>query len=82
MTQAREAISRAQRYGMQYVVAFLDVDHFKQLNDGAGHAHGDKALQHVGSAMLSAAKRDVIMGRVGGDEFAIFIPDIACDAAA
>jgi diguanylate cyclase (GGDEF)-like protein len=82
ITQAREAVSRAQRYGMGYALAFLDIDRFKQLNDGAGHVHGDKALQHVGSAMLGASKRDVLMGRVGGDEFAIFIPDVACDAAA
>jgi diguanylate cyclase (GGDEF)-like protein len=81
-TKARESVARAQRYGMGYAVAFLDVDRFKQLNDGAGHVHGDKALQHVGSAMLTAAKKDVLLGRIGGDEFAVFIPEVTSEAAA
>ena len=41
---AREILSRCQRYGVGYALAYFDVDHFKQLNDSTGHVYGDKAL--------------------------------------
>jgi diguanylate cyclase (GGDEF)-like protein len=81
MATARDVISRAQRYGTAYAVAFLDVDRFKQLNDGSGHVYGDKALEHAAKAMLANIRKGDIVGRLGGDEFAIVMPEISEEAA-
>ena len=57
------------------VVAMLDIDDFKMVNDMYGHAAGDGALQKLAESMKQYFSKDAILGRNGGDEFSIFMPD-------
>ena len=57
------------------VMAMLDIDDFKLVNDMYGHAAGDGALQKLAESMKQYFSKDVILGRNGGDEFSIFMPD-------
>ena len=57
------------------VVAMLDIDDFKLVNDMYGHAAGDGVLQKLAESMKQYFSKDVILGRNGGDEFCIFMPD-------
>ena len=57
------------------VVATLDIDDFKLVNDVYGHAAGDGVLQKLAESMKQYFSKDVILGRNGGDEFCIFMPD-------
>jgi diguanylate cyclase (GGDEF)-like protein len=67
-------ISRAQRYGGELSLLMVDVDHFKNYNDGNGHPMGDAALQKV-AWILSQGCRDVdSVARYGGEEFAVIAP--------
>ena len=67
--------------GCANAVMVLDVDHFKRINDELGHAGGDAALQHL-AAVLGATLRDTdCFGRLGGEEFAVLLPDTELDGA-
>ncbi|MCR6499755.1 GGDEF domain-containing protein [Shinella sp. CPCC 101442] len=59
--------------GMHGGLLFLDLDHFKSINDRFGHATGDAALERVGALLSELAREDDIVGRLGGEEFAIFL---------
>lgn len=59
------------------VMLMLDVDHFKQINDSLGHQAGDEVLGKVGEILRSEFREQDIIGRIGGDEFMILLPDIA-----
>ena len=72
--QANLEIERSRRYFEPLSVALLDVDHFKAVNDTHGHQIGDLALQHVAEIMRSNARRIDILGRLGGEEFALLLP--------
>jgi diguanylate cyclase (GGDEF)-like protein len=54
-------------------IVMLDVDHFKAINDRYGHDAGDRALQSVGAILRDAVRTDDIVGRLGGEEFAIYL---------
>jgi diguanylate cyclase (GGDEF)-like protein len=74
--------SRASRYNRQFSLAILDLDKFKEINDTAGHAVGDNALQHVARVMRENVREaDVVITRYGGDEFVILIPETKMDEA-
>ncbi|MBZ0106804.1 MAG: EAL domain-containing protein [Sulfuricella denitrificans] len=76
LDRLQQAIQQALRNGNQLAVVYLDVDHFKNVNDTLGHAAGDELLQHV-SARLAATMRGLdTVGRQGGDEFILLLPDI------
>ncbi|MBA2695858.1 MAG: GGDEF domain-containing protein, partial [Actinobacteria bacterium] len=66
-SRAREALS----------VAFIDVDHLKQVNDTRGHAAGDRLLQHVADALRSRLRSYDLVVRYGGDEFICVMPGSA-----
>ncbi len=53
----------------------LDIDHFKNINDSFGHAQGDEALIHVVAAVRKAVRAHDVVGRIGGEEFAVFLLD-------
>lgn len=65
-----EAQSRA---GIHGGLLFLDLDHFKSVNDRFGHATGDKALALVGALLSGLSKESDLVGRLGGEEFAVFL---------
>jgi diguanylate cyclase (GGDEF)-like protein len=73
-------LARARRQQEPVTVCVVDLDHFKQINDSHGHAAGDEVLQYA-SRVLRGQLRDVdLLGRIGGEEFVIVLPDT--DAAA
>ena len=78
---AEQEMERALRYGNAVSVVMFDLDHFKQVNDRYGHALGDQALREAATA-LRAKLRDVdILGRLGGEEFAILLPETPLSGA-
>ncbi|MEI7613658.1 MAG: sensor domain-containing diguanylate cyclase [Betaproteobacteria bacterium] len=73
MTLAERELSRTTRYGGSLAVLMMDLDHFKKVNDTYGHATGDIVLQSL-SKLLMVELRDIdIVGRLGGEEFAIVL---------
>lgn len=78
---AEQEIERSARYGNPVSVIMFDVDHFKLVNDKHGHAIGDLALRAVTEA-LRANLRDVdVLGRIGGEEFGVLLPETALAGA-
>jgi diguanylate cyclase len=68
-------ISVVRRRGAPLCVALLDIDNFKQLNDTFGHRAGDEALQHLTSVIRDDLRPGDTIGRYGGEEFIILLPD-------
>lgn len=64
------------------VLLLLDADHFKRINDRWGHGAGDAALVAIGGHLRAVLRSDDILGRLGGEEFAAFLPSILPDEAA
>jgi diguanylate cyclase (GGDEF)-like protein len=71
---ARE-IDRVARAGEPALLLALDIDHFKQVNDSHGHASGDLVLKGVAAALLDCVRPMDLVARVGGEEFAIIMPN-------
>jgi diguanylate cyclase (GGDEF)-like protein len=72
---------RATRYGRPLVLALLDLDRFKQINDTHGHPAGDAVLVHLAGIVTGQLRKSDVMVRLGGDEFAIILPEIELDQA-
>ncbi len=68
-------VARARRNHNRLVVAMLDVDHFKQINDAHGHDAGDKLLVHLTTVMRSALREADVLVRYGGEEFLLILSD-------
>ncbi len=75
LDRASVSIAQARRSGLHAAVVTFDIDHFKAVNDGHGHAAGDMVLREVVSVLLSALRPGDFLGRMGGEEFAIFLHD-------
>ena len=70
------AIERMKRNHDNHLsVMYIDVDDFKLVNDEKGHKHGDAALKALGQALRTSVRVVDVVGRVGGDEFAVLLPD-------
>ena len=67
------ALATAARTGQGCAVLFLDLDGFKAINDGRGHAVGDEVLQAVATRLLDSARGGEIVSRLGGDEFVVVV---------
>ncbi|MCU0635883.1 MAG: GGDEF domain-containing protein, partial [Gemmatimonadaceae bacterium] len=70
-----EERARVQRRGGSLVVALLDLDHFKHINDRHGHPTGDAALRAVAGFLSRAVRAEDLVARWGGEEFAILFPN-------
>jgi diguanylate cyclase (GGDEF)-like protein len=68
-------LSRNRRYKRPLSLLYLDIDNFKALNDSRGHQTGDAALRLVADAMRRAVREVDVVGRMGGDEFAVLMPE-------
>ncbi len=64
-----------------YIIAFIDLDNFKKLNDTQGHSEGDKALKTVSTIMTQSLRKSDLVGRLGGDEFVLFLSNIDIEDA-
>jgi diguanylate cyclase (GGDEF)-like protein len=74
-------LKRAGRSNHKLSVALIDIDHFKAINDCAGHAAGDAALRDVVSAICVRLRPHDLIGRFGGDEFLVIFPHTTCSEA-
>jgi len=73
---ARE-VDRVARSGESALLLTLDIDHFKKVNDTWGHAAGDQVIKAVAQALLDSVRPMDLVARVGGEEFAIILPNCA-----
>jgi len=81
MRELERAMSYAKRYGGVASVVYLDLDDFKQINDVHGHAAGDAVLRSVVDLLLANTRQSDVIGRIGGDEFAVILMQTPIDLA-
>lgn len=75
-------LATVQRTGRPGAVALIDIDHFKRINDELGHAAGDVVLKEVAQRIKSACRSTDSVGRWGGEEFLVLLPDTTLEEAA
>jgi diguanylate cyclase (GGDEF)-like protein len=76
---AEQELARSNRYGLPLMVLMLDLDHFKRINDCYGHAAGDAVLQGFVTTVSSVLRESDLIGRLGGEEFAVLLPNTATE---
>ncbi len=74
-------LSRARRHRRQLTLAVIDVDRFKSLNDTHGHSAGDVVLRKIGSILRHSFRQSDTVGRYGGEEFVIILPEMTLEDA-
>ena len=74
MEEATRLIALAQRHGSNLAFIMLDIDHFKKINDLYGHAVGDEVIKKTTRLMQSVLRASDLIGRLGGEEFAVILP--------
>ncbi|MDT8990250.1 GGDEF domain-containing protein [Curvibacter sp. APW13] len=80
---SQRELARARRADSTTAILLLDLDHFKQVNDSWGHPAGDAVLRHVASLLTGTVRNTDLVGRLGGEEFMVLLPDTnAVDALA
>lgn len=79
--QLERELGRSGRYGRQCAVAVLDADRFKAINDSHGHDVGDKVLQALSGMLLEELRTGDLVGRMGGEEFAMLFPETGMEDA-
>jgi diguanylate cyclase (GGDEF)-like protein len=77
----RAEIDLSVRYSHPFTIAYIDIDNFKTINDRFGHTIGDSVLRAVANSMQQNLRKTDIVARMGGDEFAILLPDTGSQAA-
>jgi diguanylate cyclase (GGDEF)-like protein len=81
LREVQRAIAMARRYKAPACVIYFDLDGFKGINDRYGHAAGDAALIAVAEGLLAAVREEDVVGRIGGDEFAVLLQHVDAEAA-
>lgn len=79
---ATQEFERARRYGGPLSVIMADIDHFKRINDSHGHQVGDRVIQAFATTLQSCLRACDRVGRLGGEEFAVILPETAAPEAA
>jgi len=82
ISKLRAEFGRSLRLGHQCALIMIDVDHFKSVNDRFGHPTGDDVLQAVSGVLARGAREYDIVGRIGGEEFAVLLPEVGVADAA
>ncbi|WP_157269436.1 sensor domain-containing diguanylate cyclase [Azohydromonas aeria] len=82
LDEVERELARFQRHGHAGALLMLDLDHFKQVNDRHGHAAGDAVLVQVCAALRERLRRSDRIGRLGGEEFALLLPETPAEGAA
>ncbi|MEK9803034.1 MAG: EAL domain-containing protein [Curvibacter sp.] len=77
LDRLQQAVAARARSGVDGALIFIDLDHFKNVNDARGHAIGDQLLQKVAQRLQALFRADDTVARLGGDEFVILIPELA-----
>ncbi|MCB2227299.1 MAG: sensor domain-containing diguanylate cyclase [Desulfarculaceae bacterium] len=78
---AAQELERAERYGRPVSLIMLDIDRFKDINDTQGHAAGDEVLGHLAEVLRLQMRRNDLVGRLGGEEFALVLPETSAEEA-
>ncbi|MBF0354888.1 MAG: diguanylate cyclase [Alphaproteobacteria bacterium] len=81
MDAAGRSVALAARTQMPLSIIMIDIDHFKQINDTYGHALGDEALLALVRTILADIRASDFLGRIGGEEFAMVLPDTSLESA-
>ncbi|MBV9802127.1 MAG: GGDEF domain-containing protein [Solirubrobacterales bacterium] len=81
MDAAEREIARASRYERPFVLAYVDVRGLKTVNDTEGHLMGDELIKTVAGLMRESARADDVVGRIGGDEFALLLDEQTAEGA-
>jgi diguanylate cyclase (GGDEF)-like protein len=80
MDRLKQATASSLRSGQHGALMFLDLDHFKQLNDNLGHAMGDELLKQVATRLQSCVREVDSVARLGGDEFVVLLEALSIDS--
>jgi len=75
----QQSIARARRNQRSLALLYLDLDRFKEVNDTFGHAAGDRTLEILSERLTRSLSKDTVIGRLAGDEFAMFVDDLPPD---
>lgn len=81
LRELHRTMSEVERYKTPAAVIYIDLDGFKAINDGYGHAAGDAVLRHVGRMLTDSVRESDVVGRLGGDEFGVILNRVAADEA-
>ncbi|HVF85527.1 MAG TPA: GGDEF domain-containing protein [Abditibacteriaceae bacterium] len=79
--RAQKELERAQRYGHPLSLLIMDIDHFKRINDTYGHSAGDLTIRALVETCRGLLRNSDFLGRIGGEEFAILLPESTLEAA-
>ncbi len=81
MQSAEVELSRASRHNTPVCMVLCDVDKFKKINDTHGHAAGDEVLKHLSKILTDIFRKEDVIGRIGGEEFAFLLPETTSEQA-
>jgi diguanylate cyclase (GGDEF)-like protein/PAS domain S-box-containing protein len=80
LDRLQQAVAARARNGVEGALLFIDLDHFKNINDARGHAVGDRLLQLVAHRLQALFRAEDTVARIGGDEFVVLIPELTLQA--